>query len=123
MMTTKQVVYIVDDDESVRTGMARLMRSAGIEPRMFASAYEFEEAAPPEENACLIVDIHMPGKSGMDLWRDLIAKGSTLPVIFITAYDTAETRAEAKQAGGAGFFLKPVDDQALLDAIRWELSR
>ncbi len=116
------IMYIVDDDESVRRALRRLLRSAGLEATTFASAREFLDSDYRTENACLILDIQMPGLSGLDLQRELQAAGSTLPVIFITAFDSAETREEARSLGAAGYFQKPVDDQALLDAIQWVLS-
>jgi FixJ family two-component response regulator len=122
MPSTTSLVYVVDDDESVRRALRRLLHSWGLRARTFASATEFLDSGSREEDACLIADIRMPGLGGLDLHRELLAKGSTIPVIFITAFDTAETREQAKALGAAGYFRKPVDDQALLDAIRWALS-
>ena len=119
---TKPIIYIVDDDESVRRAMKRLISSMGINVQTFASGREFLDSGYREHNACLIVDIKMPGMSGMELQKKLVAKGSKLPVIFITAFDTDKIRAEAKEIGAAGYFRKPVDDQALLDSIQWALS-
>jgi FixJ family two-component response regulator len=122
MPSTTSLVYVVDDDESVRRALRRLLYSWGLRARTFASAAEFLDSGSREEDACLIADIRMPGLGGLDLQRELRAKGSTIPVIFITAFDTAETRERARALGAAGYFRKPVDDQALLDAIRWALS-
>jgi FixJ family two-component response regulator len=123
MPGTPSLVYVVDDDESVRRALRRLLHSWGLRATTFASATEFLDSGPCEEDACLIADIRMPGLGGLDLQRELLAKGSTIPVIFITAFDTAETRKQARALGAAGYFRKPVDDQALLDAIRWALSK
>jgi len=120
---TKPIVYIVDDDDSVRRAIKRLIRSAGMEARTFESADEFLKSSPREKNACLITDVKMSGITGLELHRKLIESGSGLAVIYITAFDTEEIRAQAKKAGGVGYFRKPVDDQALLDAIEWALSR
>ena len=76
-----------------------------------------------EKNACMVVDIKMEGKSGLELQEALKAMGSKIPVIFITGYDTPETRDQAKKAGAAGYFRKPIDDQALLDSIQWALTK
>ena len=119
----KPVIYIVDDDDSVRRAMQRLIRSAGMEVRAFASAEEFLDFECIDQNACLIVDIKMQGMSGLKLYDELRAKGYDLPVIFITGFDTPETRNEAKNAGAAGYFRKPIDDQALLDSIEWALAK
>jgi FixJ family two-component response regulator len=122
MSSTSSLVYVVDDDESVRRALQRLLHSAGLRARTFPSATEFLDSGSREEDACLIADIRMPGLGGLDLQRELLAEGSTIPVIFITAFDTQETRERARALGAVGYFRKPVDDQALLDAIRWALS-
>ena len=120
---TKPTVYIVDDDDSVRRALMRLIHSADMKALAFASANEFLESRSQEENACLVTDVQMRGLTGLELHRKLIALGSRLPVIYITAFDTEEIRRQAKSAGGVGYLRKPVDDQALLDTIRWALSR
>ena len=119
----KPVIYVVDDDESVRKAMKRLIRSTGMEVQAFASALEFLDFEHRKENACIVVDIKLQGMSGLELHDELRAKGSDLPVIFITGFDSPETRAQAKRAGAAGYFRKPLDDQALLDTIQWALAR
>lgn len=116
------MVYVIDDDESVRQAMARLLKSAGLEVRTFLGADAFLNAGCRAENACVIADVRMQGMSGLQLQRELKKAGSPLRVIFLTAQDTEETRAEAIRAGGVAFFVKPVDDQALLDAIHWALA-
>jgi FixJ family two-component response regulator len=115
-------VYIVDDEPSVCTAYARLARSAKMLPRTFASVEEFLRTDCTDENACVISDIRMPGISGLELPGLLSRAGRRLPVIFTTAHDTAETRETAQRAGAAAYFRKPVDDQALLDAIAWALG-
>ena len=119
----KPVIYIVDDDDSVRRAMKRLIRSASMEVRTFASAREFLDFEFINQNACMIVDIKMQGMSGLELYGELRARMYDLPVIFITGFDTPETRNEAKNAGAAGYFRKPIDDQALLDSIEWALTK
>lgn len=115
-------IYIVDDEPSICASYARLARSAKMEARTFSSVEEFLGTDVSDENACVVCDVAMPGISGLDLPALLKRADRHLPVIFVTAYDTAETRAIAQRAGGAAYFLKPVDDQALLDAIAWALS-
>jgi len=116
-------IYIVDDDDSVRRAMKRLIRSAGMEARTFASAQEFLDFEFINRDACMIVDIKLQGMSGLELQEELRAKGSNLPVIFITGFDSPETRDQAKKAGAVGYFRKPIDDQALLDSIEWALAK
>jgi len=116
-------LYIVDDEPSVRTAYARLARSAKMEPRTFASVEELLQADVPEANACVVSDVRMLGKSGLELPELLARSGKHLPVIFVTAHDTGETRAIARRSGAAAYFRKPVDDQALLDAIAWAMNR
>jgi len=115
-------VYIVDDEPSVCTAYARLVRSAKMQPRTFASVEDFVSSKFADDNACVISDIQMPGLSGLDLPALLARAGHHVPVIFVTAHDTPEARDRAQQSGAAAYFRKPVDDQALLDAIAWAIS-
>jgi FixJ family two-component response regulator len=113
------LVYIVDDDESVRTGLSRLMRSAGFEARTFESAEQFLKNLHIERPACVLLDITMPNVTGLEVQARLKQKGMNLPVIAVSARDDEETRRLARELGVQFFFRKPVDDQALLDAIAW----
>ncbi len=115
-------LYIVDDEPSVRNAFARLARSARMKAWTFGSVDEFLQANTPDKSACIICDIRMPGRSGLELPQLLAQAGRSLPIIFVTAHDTTEARQMAQQVGAAGFFHKPVDDQALLDAIAWALG-
>lgn len=115
-------VYIVDDEPSICTALARLVRSAKMQPHTFASVEDFIRSDFTDENACVISDVRFPGKSGLELPVILGRAGHHLPVIFVTAHDTPETRDRAQRFGAAAYFRKPVDDQALLDAIAWALS-
>ncbi len=119
----KTEIYIVDDDDSVRRAMKRLIRSAGMKARTFASADELLDFKGINQNACMIIDIMLQGMSGLELYNELRAKGYSLPVIFITGFDSPKTRHQAKLAGAAGYFRKPIDDQALLDSIEWVLAK
>jgi FixJ family two-component response regulator len=119
----KPVIYVVDDDLSIRRGMERLIRSTGMDVKVFSSAKDFLKFKYREHNSCMVVDIRLEGKNGLGLQEDLHALGSNLPIIFITGFDSAETRSQAKKAGAAGYFRKPIDDQALMDSIHWALAR
>ncbi len=110
-------VYIVDDEPSVCTAYARLIRSAKMVPRTFSSVEEFLGSDFSDDNACIISDVQMPGASGLELPRLLDRAEHHLPIIFVTAHDTPETRERARRVGAAAYFRKPVDDLALLDAI------
>ena len=112
-------VYIVDDDFSVRQALARLVQSVGIRAEIFGTVPELVSRARIAEPTCVIADIRMADISGLELPGLLARSRHRPPVIFVTAYDTAENRAEAKRVGAAAFFRKPVDGQALLDAIAW----
>ena len=119
---SKILIYVVDDDASVRKALEMLMISADMEVLAFKSAEDFLEYEFREEKACLITDIKMKGLSGLKLQQQLNERGIKLPVIFLTAFDSNESRQRAKQAGAVGYFRKPVDDQSLLDTIQWALS-
>ena len=112
-------VYIIDDDASVRQALVRLLRSAGFNVTAFSSVQELLDYPEMIPNSCVIADIRMPGVSALELPALLQSGGWQIPVIYLTAQDTEETRTAAKQAGAAAFFRKPVDDQALIDAIAW----
>ncbi len=116
-------VYIIDDEPSVCTAYARLLRSGKMHSQAFASIEDFLDSDIREANACVICDVQMPGASGLELPGLLAKGGRRLPVILVTAQDSAETRELAQRAGAAGYFRKPVDEQALLDAIAWALGR
>ena len=119
----KPVIYIVDDDKSVRQALERLIRSAGMNAVSFDGAEAFLKSNSDNTNACLLTDIAMPGMGGLELQAELVRRGNLIPVIFITAFDTPETRDQAKKAGAVGYFRKPVDDQALLDQIHWVITK
>lgn len=117
------MVYIIDDDLSVRTALERLLISAGIPARSFSGAVEFLKAGVPLEGSCVITDVKMQDMSGLELLEKLRRDGSDIPFIFVTAYDTPEGRTQARKGGAVAYFRKPVDDQALVDAIGWALNR
>lgn len=116
-------IYIIDDEETIRTAYARLALSAKMRPRTFACVDEFMSERLTDDNACVVSDIRLPGTSGLVVPGLLLRTGRRLPVIFTTAHDTQETRELAQKVGAAGFFRKPVDGQALLDAIVFAVGR
>jgi len=116
------VIYVIDDDESIRRALARLLRSADLDAETFSSADEFLNSPKQNKNSCILIDIRMPGSSGFDLQQKLAASDIRIPVIVISASDNTQIRERARELGAVSFFRKPVDDQALLDAIWWAIS-
>jgi FixJ family two-component response regulator len=117
MSPTGGTIVLIDDDESVRKALGRLLRAAGWDVAAFGSAEEYLQAAGPESPACLILDIHLPGLSGLELQERLLAEGRHPPVVFITAYHDEDARAAALRAGAVAFLQKPFEEQALLEAV------
>jgi len=111
------LIYIVDDDESVRRALKRLFKSVGLEVETFASAGEFLNAGHTDSLSCLILDVKMPGISGLELQERLNAEVTKMPIIFISAYQEKEISAKAMKAGAKAFLSKPFDDQTLLDEV------
>lgn len=116
------MIYVIDDDDSVRRAFGRLFRSAGYDVETFPSPDEFFAHARQKENACIVVDVLMPGVTGFGLLETLAPEKTKLPVIVVSASDEANVRQHARELGAVSFFRKPVDDQALLDAIWWAIS-
>ena len=114
-------VFVVDDDPSARRGIARLLRTAGHNVRVFASANEFLDNITKDDSGCLVLDARMPGMSGDELIAELNRRCIDLPIIVVTGDDDPETRKEADKMMAVGFFRKPVDGAALLDAVEWAL--
>lgn len=113
------LVYIVDDDDAVRIGFTRLLRSARLEPRPYESAERFLNEVVDSPHACVLLDITMPCMTGPQVQKALNDRGIQLPVITVSARDDEQTRAWTRGLGARMFLRKPVDDQALLDAINW----
>lgn len=116
------VVVIVDDDQSFRTFLGRLVGTIGLKAILYASAEEFLAARPPDGPACLVLDVQMPGLSGLDLQRELVRSGHQLPIVFITGHGDIPMTVEAMKAGAVGFLTKPLRNQDLLDAIKEGIS-
>jgi len=116
-------VYIIDDEEIVRTALQRVCQSAGLCAETFASVEAYLKEMPFAAPSCIISDVRMPGVSGFELPGELARAGQRIPVIYITANDTPVSRQRAHDVGASGFFRKPVDDQALLDAIGWAIGQ
>jgi FixJ family two-component response regulator len=117
------VVFIVDDDISIRDGVAALIRSVGLTVQTFASAPEFLRIALPDAPACLILDVRLPGLSGLDLQRDLSGAGVQIPIIFISGHANIPMTVRAMKAGAVEFLPKPFREQELLDAINQSLDK
>ena len=121
--TVAATVYVVDDDPSIQRALVRLLRSARMEGAAFASIDAFLAAdIAREKNACVIADVRLDHDDGFRIPQLLAERGIPLPVIFLTAVDTRDMRVRAHRAGAAALFRKPVDDQALIDTIRWVLQ-
>jgi FixJ family two-component response regulator len=123
VIETDSTVFIVDDDASVRTSAERLVRAAGFTVQTFGSAAEFLERARPQGPACLVLDVRMPGLSGLDLQRELTRSGMEIPVIFVTAHADIPMTVRAMKAGAVEFLTKPYRRNDLLQAIRAAIER
>ena len=113
----RPLVLIVDDDEEVRFALRELLLSVGLDNRCFGSTQELLRADLPERPGCLILDVRMPGASGLDLQQHLVLNGNTRPIIFLTGHGDIAMTVQAMKAGAVDFLTKPVRDQALLDAV------
>jgi FixJ family two-component response regulator len=110
-------VFVVDDDDAVRDSLELLLRSVGLRAEAYRSAADFLAAHDPERPGCLLLDIRMPGLSGLDLQRELIARGAIVPVIFLTGHADVATAVRALHDGAVDFVQKPFRDQDLLDRV------
>jgi len=122
-VTPTPLVSIVDDDESIRESLRGLIRSIGLGVQTFASAEDFASSAQLEQTDCLILDVRMPGMSGLDLQRELVASERDIPIIFITAHGSDDgTRARALRDGAVAYLIKPFSEDALLKAVNAALK-
>ena len=117
------VVFVVDDDRSMRESLQLLLRSIQLHAQAFASPQEFLAAARPDAPGCLILDVRMPGSSGLDLQQQLVEARIDLPIIFLTGHADVRVSVRAMKAGAVEFLTKPVSDQELLDAVHQALAR
>ena len=123
MMTVhRSTIAVVEDDDSVRKALCRLLRAAGFSSRGYASGQEFLESWLVDPPECVVLDLQMPGLSGMEVQNRLSRAGAAPPTIFITAHDQPGTREECLRAGAAAYLRKPLDAHSLLDAIRGVLT-
>jgi RNA polymerase sigma factor (sigma-70 family) len=117
------IVFVVDDDPSIRRAIKRLIESVGLYVELFGSAAEFTNSAHPDVVSCLILDIRLPGISGLDLQRKLAEAKTLFPIIFISAHGDVPMTVRAMKAGAIEFLTKPFRDQDLLDAVQVALER
>ncbi len=118
-----ETVFVVDDDPSLRTALTRLLASVGLRSETFSTGDEFRRAIDPSRAGCLILDVRMPGSSGLDLQQQLTSAGYELPIIFVTAHADVALAVRVMKAGALQVFTKPFDDQLLLDAVHDALER
>src|SRR6478735_8580279 len=123
MPDTKSTVLVIDDDPDLRASVGRLLRSIGLQTELFASISDFLKSDPPNGPTCLVLDIRLPGQSGLDFQRELAAANRELPIIFITGHGDIPMSVQAMKGGAIEFLTKPFRDQDLLDAIQVGLSR
>jgi two-component system response regulator FixJ len=123
MQPQPTTVFVVDDDEGVRNSLRFLLKSVGLATRTLASASEFLEVYKPSQPGCLVLDVRMPGMSGLELQQQLNLRGAVIPVIFITGHGDIPMAVEAMQQGAFDFLQKPFRDQDLIDRIQRALER
>src|ERR1700736_6121199 len=123
MADANSTVLVVDDDPALRESVGRLLRSLGLEAQLFASIADFLNSDPPDGPICLVLDVRLPGRSGLDLQRQLAAANREIPIIFITGHGDIPMSVQAMKGGAIEFLTKPFRDQELLDAIQLGLSR
>ena len=123
MTTTDTIVFVVDDDAAVRDAIKDLLESVGMPVETFASSREFLDSMPVDTPSCLILDVRLPGRSGLDFQQELLAARVEIPVIFITGHGDIPMTVQAMKAGAVDFLTKPFRDQELLDAIHKGVER
>ena len=123
MLDSNSCVVVIDDDQEFRESLGRLLRSVGLDSRLFASIADYLGSDPPDSPTCLVLDVRLPGRSGLDFQRDLAAAGVTLPIVFITGHGDIPMTVQAMKAGAIEFLTKPFREQDLLDAVNVGLGR
>jgi len=120
---SRSCVVVIDDDREFRESLGRLLRSVGLESRLFSSIADFVGSDLPDSPTCLILDVRLPGQSGLDFQRELVAASATLPIVFITGHGDIPMTVQAMKAGAIEFLTKPLREQDLLEAINIGLGR
>src|SRR5436190_5068728 len=123
MLETKPTVVVIDDDPAVRTSLGRLLRSVDLDAQLIGSIPEFQRSDPPDGPTCLVLDVRLPGRSGLDLQRELAEANIQLPIVFITGHGDIPMSVRAMKGGAVEFLTKPVRDQDLIEAIHVGLAR
>jgi len=123
MITAKATVFVVDDDASVRKALARSIQTANLNVKVFASAREFLDQGPPDGPGCLVLDVRMPGLSGLELQAELNSRNIRIPIIFITGHGDIPMSVKAMKGGATNFLTKPFEIAKLLEAIREALKQ
>jgi FixJ family two-component response regulator len=123
MPDANSTVLVIDDDPDLRASVGRLLRSVGLDAQLFASISDFFKSNPPDGPTCLVLDVRLPGQSGLDLQRELAAANREVPIIFITGHGDIPMSVQAMKGGAIEFLTKPFRDQDLIDAIQLGLSR
>jgi FixJ family two-component response regulator len=121
--TPTELVFVIDDDASMREAISRLLHAIGLTVRTFGSAREFLGTRLPDIPACVILDVRLPDSSGLDLQREMVERGIHVPVIFITGHGDIQMSVQAMKAGAVEFLTKPFRDQELIDAVRSGIHR
>jgi FixJ family two-component response regulator len=123
MSEQRPVVFVVDDDKAIREATRSLLASVGLRVETFGTAEEFLRAERSNAPACLVLDVRLPGLSGLDLQRELVSAGRPIPIVFVTGHGDIPTSVQAMKAGAVEFLVKPFRDQQLLDAIQLAIER
>jgi FixJ family two-component response regulator len=123
MSADEPIVFVVDDDDSVRQAITSLVSSVGLRVQAFATAYDFLRHVRPDAPACVVLDVRLPDLSGLELQRELAQEGRRIPIIFITGHGDVPMSVQAMKAGAVEFLTKPFRDQQLLDAIQQAIDR
>ena len=123
MVDATSTILVIDDDADLRNSLGRLLRSVGLNARLFASVSDFLNSEPSDGPSCLVLDVRLPGQSGLEFQRELVAAGRELPIVFITGHGDIPMSVQAMKGGAIEFFTKPIRDQEFLDAIQFGLAR
>jgi FixJ family two-component response regulator len=117
------IILVIEDDVQLRHSIGRLLRSVGLNTKLFGSVSEFLKSEPADGPSCLVLDVRLPGQSGLEFQRELAAAGRELPIVFITGHGDIPMSVQAMKGGAIEFFTKPIRDQEFLDAIQLGLTR